>query len=201
MALLTRVSKRNRRRASSQFAVLLACMASILPLAASAQPADNLPVREHQIKAAGVYHIVAFVDWPASAFETETSPLVIAVLGHGPVSAILHSFVENETRHGRKVIVQHHIRFSEVRHCHVLYIARSEHQNWPSIRQELGNRPILTISDAENFAARGGSVQFAVERNRLRPIINVAATRRAGLTVSSKLLRLRSAEVIGEDGP
>ena len=33
-------------------------------------------------------------------------------------------------------------------------------------------------------------IELAVKRNRMRPVINLAVTRRAGLNPSSKLLRL-----------
>ena len=47
----------------------------------------------------------------------------------------------------------------------------------------------LTVSDAENFARRGGMIRFVNENNKVRLRINVGAAREAGLTISSKLLR------------
>ena len=60
-------------------------------------------------------------------------------------------------------------------------------------------RFILTVSDTENFAARSGSVQFSVVRNKLPIVVNLTATSAPVLTLSSK--HLRPAEVIGEAGP
>jgi hypothetical protein len=48
----------------------------------------------------------------------------------------------------------------------------------------------LTVGENEDFAARGGGVQFTLEDNHVHFLINVDATERAGLRVSSKLLSL-----------
>jgi hypothetical protein len=62
----------------------------------------------------------------------------------------------------------------------------------------LGGAPVLTVSDFNRFAALGGVVQFVYENGRLRFAINLAAMRRQGLRLSSKLLALAS---IVEDDP
>ena len=59
-------------------------------------------------------------------------------------------------------------------------------------------RPILTVGVEEGFAQQGGVVQFAVDRNKLRLVVNLRSARANGITISSKVLRL--AEVIGDPG-
>lgn len=152
---------------------------------------------EFQIKAAALYNVITFTDWPASAFSAPDSPLIVGILGYGPVAAALEKLVGSETRRGRRIVSRSLQSAAEARACHVLYIARSEHDRWQSIRSRLANLPILTASDAENFAHEGGMVQFAMERDKLRLIVNLDAARARGLLISSKVLRL--AEVI-EDG-
>ena len=49
--------------------------------------------------------------------------------------------------------------------------------------------------EIENSARRGVMIRFITESNRIRLRINLDAAKRAGLTVSSKLLR--SAEIVG----
>ena len=56
-----------------------------------------------------------------------------------------------------------------------------------------------TLSAPQGFAARGGMVNFTVEESKVRFEINEDAARRAGLKISSKLLRL--AELVEEAGP
>ena len=151
------------------------------------------------MKAAAFYNIVTFTDWPASSFTSSDAPLVIGILGQGPVATVLDALVANETWHGRRVIVKHFAAPAAARNCHVLFIARSEQGRWRTISRHFAKRPVLTVSDVDDFARQGGVVQLGVDRNKLHLIVNMTAARNNGLTISSKVLRL--AEVIDESAP
>jgi hypothetical protein len=51
----------------------------------------------------------------------------------------------------------------------------------------------LTVSDIPQFSQRGGMIQFVLEGNRIRFEVNLTATRRAGLSLSSELLKVATA--------
>jgi hypothetical protein len=180
--------------------LLLICAALLLVTGADGASAPTeQQAREYQIKAAALYNIVTFVDWPDTAFPSADAPLVIGVLGEGPVASVVGYFVEGETWHGRKIVVQYYARPADLKPCHVLYVARSEQTSWPTTRQTLRGRPVLTVADADSFATDGGAVQLTIDRNKLHLTVNVATVRAAGLIISSKVLRL--AEVVGETKP
>ena len=50
--------------------------------------------------------------------------------------------------------------------------------------------PVLTVSDGKGFAQAGGIIELYVEGGRMRFAINVDATARSGLRLSSRLLGL-----------
>ena len=54
----------------------------------------------------------------------------------------------------------------------------------------LGRANILTVSDIEEFAERGGMIGFRIEEKRVRFSVNTEAADRAGLQISSRLLKL-----------
>ncbi|HVH09481.1 MAG TPA: YfiR family protein, partial [Gemmatimonadales bacterium] len=74
--------------------------------------------------------------------------------------------------------------------CDILFISESEDERVDEILAALKNRPILTVSDAANFAQRGGIIRFVTAKSRVRLEINPDAAQGAHLTLSSKLLRL-----------
>jgi hypothetical protein len=49
---------------------------------------------------------------------------------------------------------------------------------------------VLTITDNEQFAELGGGANLFLERDKVRFSINVGATQRARVTISSQLLAL-----------
>lgn len=189
----------NARRRSSPLRSLVVALALVIPGHGAAEAARPAGIPEQDLKAAAIYNIIGFVEWPTQAFPAEDSPLVIGILGRGPVADLIGQFVANETWHGRPVVLRPLSTAAEGRLCHVVYIARSEHARWRTIRNQFSRLPILTLCDAEQFAQQGGILQLAIERNRLRLTVNLEAARAAGLTISAKILRL--AQVIDSRGP
>jgi hypothetical protein len=59
--------------------------------------------------------------------------------------------------------------------------------------RSLEGASILTIGDTAGFARQGVIINFYLENRKVRFEINAAAARRAGLTISSKLLKLAGA--------
>jgi hypothetical protein len=149
--------------------------------------------REYDVKAVFLFNFAQFVDWPAEAFPNIEAPLTIGVLGIDPFGLALSEVVKNETVRNRKVVVHHFQRVEEVGLCHILFISRSEARRLPQILAELSDRPILTVSDMDEFALKGGMIRFYTDRGKVRFRINNAAARSAHVTISSKLLRLAEA--------
>lgn len=72
--------------------------------------------------------------------------------------------------------------------CQVLFIADAD--NLDRVLAGLGNAPVLTVGDEEGMAARGVMIELIREGPRIAFKINLSAARRAGLTISSQLLKL-----------
>jgi hypothetical protein len=80
--------------------------------------------------------------------------------------------------------------------CQVLFIPSSERVRLTPLLKVVAQRPILTVSDIEGFARRGGILQMYSAASRIRFVINRASAQRAGLRIAAPLLDL--AEVAGD---
>ncbi len=149
---------------------------------------------EAQVKAVFLFNFAQFVDWPAEAVPDSHAPVVIGVLGGDPFGAFLDATVRGEHRGARPFEVQRFQRAEDITRCDILFIGRPVGDRPEEILARLKNRPILTVSDADRFAERGGMIRFVTDRGRIRLQINPKAAEAARLTISSKLLRV--AEVI-----
>ena len=145
---------------------------------------------EYQLKAVFLFNFVQFVEWPATPVQDAPAPLVIGILGEDPLGAFLDQIVRGERVGARPIQVRRYRQVSNIEDCHVLFISRSEHERVPEMLAALKNRPILTVSDDDGFANRGGIIQFVMDKNRIRLRINLEAARSADLVISSKLLRV-----------
>jgi hypothetical protein len=150
--------------------------------------------REYQLKAVFLYRFTQFIDWPPSAFPKPQAPITIGILGPDPFGSSLQGAIRDEKVHDRPLNVQHYQSIQDATNCHVLFISASQGPRLPKILAALKGRGILTVGETEDFASRGGMIQFITERNRIRFRVNLQATRAAGFQISSKLLEL--AEVV-----
>ena len=74
--------------------------------------------------------------------------------------------------------------------CQAVFVAPGQRAAVPELLAVLESRPVLTIGDGEGMAAAGLMLNFLVEEQKVRFEANLAPVRRAGLTISSRLLGL-----------
>jgi hypothetical protein len=142
-----------------------------------------------QVEAVFLFNFTQFVDWPPQTFSDPSAPIVIGELGSDPFGAALDEVVRGEVVSGHPLIVHRAQHLEELADCQVLFISRSERAHLAPILAELKGRSVLTVSDLEDFASRGGMICFVLLDNKVRLRVNLEASKAAGLTLSSKLLR------------
>ena len=78
----------------------------------------------------------------------------------------------------------------DLRGANILFISASERKKLPMILSSLRGSSVLTVADIAEFTRSGRDDSFLNENDRVRFAINVDATSRARLKMSSKLLSL-----------
>jgi hypothetical protein len=174
------------RRSLAPFVVCTLC-GVLMPCAMAAQVGA---AEEYQVKAVFLFNFTQFVGWPAAAPANAQTPIVIGILGDDPFGSYLDDTVRGEKVGDRPLIVRHYRRLEDVDDCQILFISRSEAPRFEQISTRLKDRSILTVSDADQSGKRGGIVRFVTENDRVKLRISVSSAKIAGLTISSKLLRV-----------
>ncbi|HTK36568.1 MAG TPA: YfiR family protein [Caulobacteraceae bacterium] len=171
------------------------------PLAAGAQaPPSSL---EYPVKAAFLYKFGPFVEWPASAFETPSSPFVLCVVGDDPFGAVLDQAAAGQ-RVGRHPVTVR--RMAKIDRggppCHVLYAAGSKIQPPAQALAAVQGEPVLTVTDGAHGDGSRGIITFVLQNSRVRFEIDARAAVQNGLSISSKLQSLAlNARSPGEGAP
>lgn len=147
-------------------------------------------VLEYRVKAAMLYNIARFVEWPEDAWERPQDPLVVCIVGRDPFGEILDSTFSGKRIHGRPVILTRHSRGTTPGVCHLAFLGASEKSRADAVISALGSAPTLTVSELPRFAERGGMIAFVSDSGRIRLAVDPAAAERAGLHISSQLLEL-----------
>lgn len=155
---------------------------------------DPVVNREYLIKAALLYNFAKFAEWPVDAFAGATAPLRICILGDDPFGAALDALVGKQV-HERPLAIARILALAETARCQILFVSESESARLTEILDYVGGHPILTVADFSRFAQSGGIIGLKTVDNHSRIEVNIDAVNRAGLKLSSKLLRL--AETVG----
>ncbi len=156
----------------------------------SAAFAQVVRAPEYSLKAAYLFNFTQFIEWPSNSFISTDAPIVIGVLGEDPFGGALDQAIKGKAVHGRSLELKRFKQIGEMRGCHVLFVCASEAARLPEIFLAAQKGGILTVSDIDRFAERGGIINFYKENNKVRFKINLNAAERAGTKISSQLLRL-----------
>jgi hypothetical protein len=176
-------------RAPRFFHGALGIVISWIVIASPCLHAQKSGPTENEVKSAYLYNFGKFVEWPAKATSVgEFFP--ICVLGDDNFGSTLETIIAGESINGKKVAVTRIAKPQDAVSCRILFISSSEQNQLKEILAALDNTSVLTVSDMPQFTRRGGMIQFVVEANKVRFEVDLTSAERAGLTLSSQLLKV-----------
>ena len=142
---------------------------------------------EHQLKAAFLFNMAKFVEWPAEVFAGPAEPLVVCILGDDEIEdALRQAPVRLVT--GRSLAIRRIADSQKAAGCHILFVGESVGRRWRT--DMLKNSSILTVGETKDFIPQGGAVNFELQGDTIHIQVSIEALKRARLVMSSKLLSL-----------
>lgn len=174
------------RRSSSLRSAVLHVSAALILVAHGASPMAQVPL-EADLKAALIYKLVRFVEWPDSVPQSP-APLAVCVADNESVRAALVAWQGRQPRGDRPVTVR---VFDPARPdtCHVVFVGAASGQLNPILRA-VAAKPVLTIGESAGFADQGGMVNLVRDGRHLRLEVNRDAVARGSLVISALVLSL-----------
>lgn len=158
------------------------------PIPATAQAATSQrSADEYSLKAAFLYNLAKFLDWPPEKFQQEDSPLVIGVDGDGAFerfSAVVKDKMIAKHRVEVRLVKNH----ADIKDCHILFLTRTQSEPIEE-RLNLANKTaILTVGETDKFLDSGGMIRFYLEGDNLRLEIDNDSVHQAGLSIKANAL-------------
>src|SRR5262245_12057815 len=160
---------------------------------------------EYTIKAAQMRHFPTYIAWPTDFVRRGQDEFGIGILGKDPfgkgVRDRLSQLTVGDTKTGvKKVVVRHFETLDNWEACHLVFLApepatKESHltpdQRLARLLKRLDGAPVLIVTDTQGLARRGAMINFYLENDRVQFEINPKAAKRAGLGISSNLLKGR----------
>ncbi|MBL4608893.1 MAG: YfiR family protein [Pseudomonadales bacterium] len=145
--------------------------------------------QEDKIKAAYLYQLTYFTEWPKSTLSRDT--LSICILGKDKIGKELAPLHMRQSG-GVHIEIVYIERPIDASSCNILYIANTEKKHLSLIFDVLQVESVLTVSSIKDFVKQGGIIGFAIINNTVRLEVNYSAALKAGITLSAKLLEVAS---------
>jgi hypothetical protein len=170
----------------------LAGVLLLAALATVAQPVAGQSNRASDIERKGlfVYNFLLFVHWPADAFQSPSEALRVEIIGRDPFDGSLDRLLADKQVDRRRIVVTHSASPATAPFPHVLFVPIAEEPQLARVLATYCRAPVLTVSDLDRFANRGGVIGLVEEDDTLRFAINQTAASEARLQVSAQLFHM-----------
>lgn len=166
-----------------------ALAAVVLLLLLTSVSARSEAVDATRVKAAFLYNFAKFVQWPEQALA-EGAPLELCVIGDATTHERIRSTVEGKQARGHPVRARSVPGAEATGGCHMVYATAASGVSPAALAAAVAGRSVLTIGETEGFTQRGGVIRLLEEGGKLRFAVNPSVAERAGLGISSRLLKL-----------
>lgn len=142
---------------------------------------------EPELKAAILVNMLLFVDWPTPQGRSPDR-LTVCYLAVSPVATALAQL-------GGKLLKGQPLQVvradaATLGDCQVLYLSPTDATGLPRLASSLPASGMLLVGDSPGYLQRGVMLNLEIDSGRVVFDIDLRSARQAGLTVSSKVLRL-----------
>jgi hypothetical protein len=147
--------------------------------------------REYRIKAAYLYNLTKFINWPDEKAWTADAPITICVYGFNPFDTYLEKLSER-TAKNRQISVRYlPVNSSDaIDRCQILFISQYNTTQPDLLKTSNLSLPILTVGDDPDFIAHNGLIGLVAVGNNVQLDVHLSRARQAGFTVSANLLEI-----------
>lgn len=163
-------------------------LAALLPLflwhgAGAAERID-----ENEVKAAIIYNLLLFVEWPESSATARG--LRLCVLDDGALTTALRAHERKRVRELALEIHHLHGSYEGLDTCAAVMVEAGSPGILTRFAVAARSRPLLVIAEGTGAVERGAMIGLHTDGGRVAFDINYGAMKRSRLTPSSKILRL-----------
>ena len=114
----------------------------------------------------------------------------MCVAGDREIDRHIRNIFSHKQIGGRAVEVRSLDRVSDGSGCHLVFVSDSRMKGAARLVEAVSDRSVLLVGESSGFASTGGTINFYLEKGKIRFEINPEAARSSGIKISSRLLKL-----------
>jgi hypothetical protein len=163
--------------------VLAALLTGLLAGTSFADEARQV-LDDRQAKAAFLFNLIKFVQWPAGG-----TAIVIGIAGDQALKESIDLVVRGRSVDGRAITTRSLGLAGDPGGCDIVFVAASAGRNATEMLTRQRAAP-LTVGETAQFIREGGVIRLFVENRRVRFQISQKNAQAAGVKISSQLFGL-----------
>ncbi|MDP2431729.1 MAG: YfiR family protein [Pseudomonadota bacterium] len=150
-------------------------------------PPARAALEENEVKAAVVYHLSLFAEWPPGSLREKSFNLCALTENERMADAL--SRLGGKTVKGVSLMAWRKRPTNDLSICQMVYLGEMNDAARGRVIAQLAGQPVLTIGNG-GIQAPGAMVNLGVSGERVYFDIDLPAVQRGGLRLDAKLLRL-----------
>lgn len=143
--------------------------------------------KEYVLKAGFLYNFARFGQWQITS--DTTAPFAICSPDKQFID-IANAALEGRKVHTRQLINKHiELDTQTTNNCDIVFITDNTYTAWQSLKAYNVNN-VMLVGETDGFIEQGGQIRFFLSSGKIRFEVAPSKLKEAGITMSSKVLRL-----------
>lgn len=141
----------------------------------------------YKLYAGFIYHFAKFTQFPS---DKQSGDFVIGVLGSKDMAAATKALASSKTIGNRKIVVHQFNNTSEIKNCHILFVANNKKGDISKVTSLANNKKFLVITETPDATSQGSTINFVEANGKVKFELSRSAAVSQGLKISSELQKL-----------
>ncbi|HEY6898907.1 MAG TPA: YfiR family protein [Rhodocyclaceae bacterium] len=163
------------------------CLYLLLAAPAGTLAADV--VGEAEFKAAAIYNLLQFVQWPEQALAQDGT-LRLCQISAAPLAPELARLAGRQVHKRSLTLRRIDGTAEEAAPCDAIWVEIDRLNSLGRMATVARQRPLLLLGEGPDAVDRGAMIGLAIDKGHARLRVDNAAAKESGLTIGARLLRL-----------
>ena len=138
----------------------------------------------NQAQSLYIYNFSRLIQWPSG---NQTGDFVIGVIGNDALYNSLNTYVSNKKVGTQPIVIRKFDSPESLTRCHIVFVGNGKVTKFEEVISRLKGSNSLIITEKKGMINMGSAIDFFMDQDKLKFVINSENAQKYNLTVSKSL--------------